>query len=247
MTPHVVVDIGNSRMKWGLVRGGRIADTAALDFGDRGNWFTRAVEWCLGTHTTWVIVSVNPTATDEFLAWLGQHADGISLLEDRVAIPLELDVETPEAVGLDRLLACHAARKYAEKGRPFLVVQAGTALVINLVNANGVFCGGSILPGLSLMAKSLHEHTAKLPEVAIRKPVEAIPGRTTEDAIRAGIYFAAVGAILTLRAGFGHDEILPIFITGGDAALLIPALPEPVTHLPDLVLEGIRLAAEARP
>ncbi len=247
MTPHVVVDIGNSRMKWGLVRGGRIAETATLDFGDRGNWFTRAVEWRLGTHTTWVIVSVNPTATDEFLAWLGQHADGISLLEDRVAIPIELDVETPESVGLDRLLACYAAKKYAEPGQPFLVVQAGTALVINLVNADGVFCGGSLLPGLALMAKSLHEHTAKLPEVAIRKPVEAVPGLTTEDAIRTGIYWASIGAISTLRAGFGPGEMLPIFITGGDAAILFDEIPEPVTHLPDLVLEGIRLAAEARP
>ena len=247
MTPNVVADIGNSRMKWGLVRGQRVAEVAVLDLSDRGQWFVRALEWSLGPHTTWVIASVNPSATEELLTWLGEHADGISLLETHHAVPLMLDVETPESVGLDRLLACFAAKEYMELARPFLVVQAGTALVINTVNAAGAFAGGAILPGLTLMAKSLHDHAALLPMVTLREPVAPLPGRTTEAAIRAGIYSACVGAILSQRAGVGQGKNLPVVLTGGDAEILLPAIPPPVRHIPDLVLEGIRLSAEARP
>ena len=247
MTPDVVVDIGNSRMKWGRVRGDRVAEVAVLDFADEGKWFAQALEWGLGTHTTWIIAGVNPPETEQLLSWLGQHADGISVLESHRAIPMSLGVEAPDSVGIDRLLACYAAKDHAVAGEPFLVVQAGTALVVNLVDAVGSFAGGAILPGLRLMAKALNEHTAQLPSVAIGGAVEPAPGRTTESAIRTGIFWASIGAILTLRAGFGDGEDLPIFITGGDAEILLDAIPEPVTHIPDLVLEGIRLAAEARP
>ena len=247
MTPDLVVDIGNSRMKWGRVRGDRVAEVAVLDFADEGKWFARSLEWGLGTHTTWIIAGVNPPKTEELLSWLGQHANGISVLETHRAIPMSLDVETPEAVGIDRLLACYAAKEHAIASEPFLVVQAGTALVVNLVNTAGAFAGGAILPGLALMAKSLNEHTAQLPSVIVGGAVEPVPGRTTEAAIRAGIFWASIGAILTLRAGFGDGVDLPIFITGGDAEVLLDAIPGPVTHIPDLVLEGIRLAAEARP
>lgn len=247
MTPDVVVDIGNSRMKWGRVRGNRVAEVAVLDFADEGKWFTRALEWGLGTHTTWIIAGVNPPKTEELLSWLGQHADGISILESHCAIPMSLDVEVPDSVGIDRLLACFAAKEHAEPGEPFLVVQCGTALVVNLVNGAGAFAGGAILPGLELMAKSLSENTAQLPPVIVGEAVEPLPGRTTDAAIRTGIFWASIGAILTLRAGFGDGADLPIFITGGDAEVLLDAIPEPVTHIPDLVLEGIRLAAEARP
>ncbi len=240
MTPDVVVDIGNSRMKWGLVNDGRIVDTAVLNF-DRESWVQQGLAWDVDQGSDWYVASVNPPVFDR----LKKTLDHVIPIESYRQIPLKLDVDTPDTVGLDRLLACLAAKESAEAGRPFLVVQAGTALVINLVNAAGAFAGGAILPGLALMARSLREHTAQLPEVVIDKSQEPIPGRTTRDAIRTGIYWASIGAILTLRAGYDHGEVLPVYLTGGDAQLLRGSVPEPATHLPDLVLEGIRLAAEA--
>lgn len=242
MTPDVVVDIGNSRMKWGLVEDGRIADVANLNF-DRESWVRQGLAWDLDQGDCWFIASVNRPVFDRLKKTVGDATH----IESYRQIPLELDIDTPESVGLDRVLACLAAKKYAQVREPFLVVQAGTALVINLVNAAGAFAGGAILPGSALMAKSLREHTAQLPEVVIDKPVAPVPGRTTRDAIRTGIYWASIGAILTLRTGFCDSEVLPVFLTGGDAELLLGSIPEPVRHIPDLVLEGILLAAEARP
>ena len=259
MTRSVLVDIGNSRMKWGRVVAEAIEETAVLDLDDRESWAAQAKAWELDRGTAWRMASVNPPALDRFRTWLGDEPADKLVLDSHRGIPLPLDVETPEAVGPDRLLACLAAKALLPltpsaggamrevSGKPFLVVQAGTAIVVNLVNAAGAFAGGAILPGLSLMAKALHEHTALLPEVSVREAVESVPGRTTEAAIRTGIFWSAVGAILTLRAGFDEIDDLPIFLTGGDAEVLLPAIPEPVSLVPDLVLEGILLAGGARP
>ena len=258
MNQGVVVDIGNTRMKWGRVIDGRIADVEALDPRDTTDWFMQVLEWELPKGTRWVLASVHPQATASLVTWLGEESHSVMLLDSHRQIPLALDVDEPESVGLDRLLACAAAKALAPRSLggltptarengpgPFLVVQAGTALVVNLVNADGAFAGGAILPGLSLMAKSLREHTGLLPEVIVREPVESTPGRTTEAAIRTGIYWAAIGAIRTLRERFGGG--LPLYLTGGDAEVLLPAIAEPVFHHPNLVLEGIRLSAEAWP
>lgn len=247
MTPDVVVDIGNSRMKWGRVRGDRVAEIANLDLYSEDAWLEQATRWELDATSQWVVVSVNPPATDEFLPWLGGVGATVKLIESHLQIPLALSVDSPEQVGLDRLLACLGARIYHSCDEPFLVVQAGTALVVNSVGAGGLFAGGAILPGLGLMAKSLNDHTAQLPLVKLGEPVEPLPGRTTDAAIRTGIFWASIGAILALRAGFGDGADLPIYLTGGDAEVLIDAIPEPVTHIPDLVLEGLRIAAEALP
>ena len=247
MTPDVVVDIGNSRMKWGRVRGNRVAEVASLDLYSENAWLEQATRWDLDSSSRWVVVSVNPPATAEFSPWLGGASATVKVIDSPSQIPLDLSVDSPEQVGLDRLLACLGARIYHSSDEPFLVVQAGTALVVNWMDASGSFAGGAILPGLALMAKSLNEFTAQLPLVKLREPVEPLPGRTTDAAIRAGIFWASLGAILTLRAGFGEGADLPIFITGGDAEVLLDAIPDPVTHIPDLVLEGIRISAEALP
>ena len=134
----------------------------------------------------------------------------------------------PETVGADRLSQASAAWQRT-KG-PCVVVAMGTAITIDVVNRKGDFVGGLIAPGLRLMARALHDHTALLPEVEparMRSPL----GRHTRDAIRAGISFAAEGLIReTLSRHRGR-----VFGTGGDAPLykdLFDVL------VPDLALEG---------
>jgi len=135
----------------------------------------------------------------------------------------------PETVGADRLAQASAAWSRC-KGN-CVVVSMGTAITIDVVNRKGEFVGGLIAPGLRLMARALHDHTALLPEVEptrMRTPL----GRHTRDAIRAGISFAAEGLIrgsLTRHRG-------RVFGTGGDAPLyeeLFDVL------VPDLALEGV--------
>jgi len=250
VTPDVVVDIGNTRMKWGRVDGERIEAVAVLGLDDPAAWFAKAVEWTAVPFGRWTIASVNPKVTASLTDWLRGRSSFAEVVGSHRDVPIQLDVEQPESVGMDRLFACCAARNRLAAGAPFLVVQAGTALVVNFVSRAGVFAGGAILPGLSLMARSLHEHTALLPEVSLGNTPSNSPGRTTEEAIRTGVYWAAVGAIATLRYGFGvaaQHKDLTVFLTGGDAELLVPALGQIADHQPNLVLEGILSVYYPRP
>jgi type III pantothenate kinase len=238
MKPDVVVDIGNSRMKWGLLHDGTIAETVSLGRYPTVEWQKHFDAWQIEPGSTWLIASVDPGRLDGFTRWLTDNSQIPAVVRSQRQIPLTLDVETPEGVGIDRLLACLGALKASPYPAPFLVVQAGTAIVVNFINVSGVFLGGAILPGFAMMAKALRDHTAALPEVPIRDVASLAPGRNTEQAIQLGIFAAAVGTIQTLRERPGLSP-LPVVLTGGDAELLLPHLPEPVNFLPDLVLAGL--------
>jgi type III pantothenate kinase len=135
----------------------------------------------------------------------------------------------PETVGADRLAQASAA--WALTGKACVVVAMGTAITIDVVNGRGEFVGGLIAPGLRLMARALHEHTALLPEVEPARARSPL-GRHTHDAIRAGISFAAEGLIRTALSRHAGR----VFGTGGDAAPYRDLFDEVV---PDLALEGV--------
>ncbi|HLH27978.1 MAG TPA: type III pantothenate kinase [Acidimicrobiales bacterium] len=134
----------------------------------------------------------------------------------------------PEAVGGDRLAQASAAW-YRTKAA-CVVVSMGTAITKDFVNARGEFVGGVIAPGLRMMARGLHEHTALLPEVRFRRRREI--GRDTVEAIQAGLSFAAEGVILRSLP----DPCPVLFGTGGDAALFRDHFD---VLVPDLALEGV--------
>jgi type III pantothenate kinase len=116
-----------------------------------------------------------------------------------------------------------------------------------MVTAAGEFLGGAILPGPTLMAQALADGTSRLPAVAAleQSAPPAMPGRSTQQAIAAGIGWGMKGAIERLvkeaRAALGHDADL--ILTGGWRGAIRDALPTAV-DLPDLTLAGIALAAE---
>lgn len=135
----------------------------------------------------------------------------------------------PETVGADRL--AQASGAWARAKGACVVVSMGTAITIDAVTSKGDFVGGLIAPGLRLMARALHDHTALLPEVEpVRK--RSPLGRHTREAIQAGISFAAEGL---LRAALARHRGR-VFGTGGDAPLFRDLFDELV---PALGLEGI--------
>ncbi|NDC54121.1 MAG: type III pantothenate kinase [Planctomycetia bacterium] len=161
-------------------------------------------------------------------------------------LPLAIAVPEPDRVGIDRLCGAAAATIVKPAGRPAIVVDCGTAATVDLVVADGTFTGGAILPGPALMARALADGTSKLPEVAAlgRGEAPAMPGRSTHEAIAAGIGFGTQGAIARLvaegQAALGGTA--DVILTGGWRGAVRAALPG-ATEIPDLVLHGIALAA----
>jgi type III pantothenate kinase len=162
-------------------------------------------------------------------------------------LPLEVLVAEPHKVGIDRLAAASAAGFVRRPGRGAIIVDCGTAATVDLLSPAGAFLGGAILPGPSLMARSLAEGTSRLPAVAALEQASppAMPGRSTQEAIAAGIGWGIRGAIGRLveeaRASLGAEA--DVILTGGWRGAVRDALPGAI-EMPELVLAGIALAAE---
>jgi len=139
----------------------------------------------------------------------------------------------PKLTGADRLANGVAAWRRCRQA--CVVVDLGTAITVDIVNAKGEFIGGAIAPGLATMARSLHDGTSRLPLIPPRPRADL--GRDTRSAIEAGLYAAARGVI-----GVGRHLVkgpARLFGTGGDAHWFAPLFDEVVPHL---TLEGIALS-----
>lgn len=147
---------------------------------------------------------------------------------------VQIDYPDPSRFGIDRWLTLMAARRWQEN---IVIVDAGTALTIDALDATGQHWGGYIVPGLTLMRRSLVNDTFALPAVAASQ--SKAPGHSTADAI-------ANGAVLTLSAAvtaaFAQYALMPCRLvwTGGDAPVLADHVHPAGEQMPDLVIAGMK-------
>ncbi len=139
----------------------------------------------------------------------------------------------PETLGIDRWLAVVAA--YQRYLGPVLVVDAGSAITIDLIGPQGVHLGGYISPGLRLMREALWQGTAKVQVDRVESLNMLVPGTCTQDAVNRGCLLAVVATIEKLASQYPAS----IVITGGDATVVAEALSLTSDHVPDLVLDGL--------
>lgn len=251
--PDAVVDIGNSRIKFCRCECSDITlPVWAFRTDDRTSWDRVAAEWITPKPFTWAVAATHPGRRDEFIAWATQRGDTVLVIDSPAKVPIVAKVDFPERVGIDRLLNALAARLHTRDTQSAIVVDAGSAVTVDLVDAEGAFAGGTIFPGLRLMALTLHEHTAKLPLIDTTGPVpEGPPGKNTEAAMRWGIMHAVAGGIDSIiREMASRCKSAPqVFLTGGDMTPQLAALLQ-TRHqfrsklIPTLTLEGIHRAAE---
>lgn len=263
MKADVAVDIGNSRIKWGLrpADGRRIGAVIALP-DDPAAWQTQLAAWrgqgLLPQPASWVLTSVVPQRADRLRLWLQGQGERVAQLKLAAQLPLTVALERPDYVGIDRLLNAVVACKVLPASQPAVLVDAGSAVTVDWLDEAHAFRGGAIFPGLRLMAEALHQYTALLPLVSVALPVPEMPGPDTLSAMQVGIFWAVVGGIdrLVRRLRRLARAEPRLFFTGGDACLLLEALgrhgDEKLTALeptlwPEQTLEGVLLAAEALP
>lgn len=161
-------------------------------------------------------------------------------------LKLEIAVEYPDQVGVDRLLAASAAQE-ASPGRSLIVIQAGSAITVDWIEPPRRYCGGAILPGVPMMLRLLSHAADLLPEVAARELFElpSLPGKNTSAAMTLGVSSAVVGGVQHLieryRQRHGSDTL--VVLSGGDGPRLTPHIAQPVQVIDHLVLRGLaRLA-----
>jgi type III pantothenate kinase len=157
-----------------------------------------------------------------------------------------IDYPKPNSIGPDRLANAVAAK--IRFGAPVVVVDFGTAVTFDVVDAKGNYVGGIIAPGLAAMTNYLHEKTALLPQIEIREVKSAI-GKSTEHAMLIGAVHGYRGLVRELISQLKSElrvKKLPVVATGGYAKLIAAKLPEISAVAPDLTLEGLRLIWQAK-
>ncbi|MGH8801291.1 MAG: type III pantothenate kinase [Casimicrobiaceae bacterium] len=245
----LVLDVGNSRLKWGL-RGpkGWVAQGAVANH----EIASLALRDWQGLERPAHVIGVNVAGEAARVRVEGQVA--------RWRLPIEWQhprasangvtngYQDPLHLGADRWAALVAARRRElarGEARPAVVVGAGTAVTIDALDAGGRFLGGVIVPGSHLMVRSLADRTAAL---------RTTPGRhqdfptTTADALASGAMLAICGAIERMRARLGDgDSPVACYLAGGGAREIEVHLSPPVARVDNLVLEGVLvLASQSR-
>lgn len=163
-------------------------------------------------------------------------------LEDAMKV-ISIQIESPSQLGKDRLADAIGAR--CCYGAPAIVIDMGTATTVGVINDEGVFIGGMIIPGVKTSLKALSTKASQLPTVNIEKPRNMI-GRNTLECMQSGIVYGTASMIDGLI-----DRILPtlgkdvkIIATGGNARQIIPYCNHKITVDPYLQFKGISRCTE---
>ncbi len=225
--PVFVIDGGNTHIKLGVFSLGNLT----------------SVHRCSSVHEIGALLSPESTVvvanvgSPELYSECQGRGCEIYSLDPLGKLPFAHSYLTPESLGIDRL--CNVAAVHAlHPKQNVLVVDAGTCIKFDLINAERQYCGGSISPGLALRYLSLNEHTANLPLLA-PAPWELI-GKSTEESLHSGVMGSAQAEIHWRIQEFNNRyEDLIIYLTGGDALYFDLAQKNDIFVDENLTLKGI--------
>lgn len=245
----LLLDVGNTRAKWAWFDGGSLQRTGEIHHRERDFREVAAALPLAGPRPDAIVAaSVAAPELNAAFAELFRGEWGLELafaVSERSACGVESGYSEPRQLGVDRWLALLAAH-HLHRGA-VCVVDAGTAVTVDLVHADGRHRGGFIVPGLWLMQETLHRQTGGIEQAArlVAAPREAVPalGQDTAACVRNGALLA-ISSLIRHGVTAARSEGTPaaLLITGGDALRLMPTLADlRPDHRPLLVLEGLAL------
>jgi type III pantothenate kinase len=242
----LLLDVGNSRIKWGVLDDGEIRRTGHISqdrIRDKG---LQVLTTKLPRRVDEVFVS-NVAGTrfaTRLSGVVGMHCDcdvRFARVRKR-GWGLSNSYTQPRRMGVDRWVAMVGA--WAEIQDACLVVDVGTALTLDAIDDKGAHLGGQIIPGVAAMATALSSATSDIPAV---RPLPARKGaemqmfaQNTAAAVREGARNAVAGAVdraVQILRSNGHRPTT--ILTGGDASRILDALTDAPLHRPHLVLQGL--------
>ena len=177
-----------------------------------------------------VLCSVVPSLEQAAGDYLRRYLSGkVLMVNSTIRLPFMLHYDLPESFGADRIALC-ALTQWFYPEKAVIALDIGTAITVDVLDSSSHYLGGLIMPGLDLMAKVLHEHTARLPLVTLGPP-ETLLGSSTVDCIRNGIILGCVssmeGIIRKITCWLQevcHESNISVIATGGSAPLIASIL-----------------------
>jgi type III pantothenate kinase len=170
-------------------------------------------------------------------AFLSGHIPAFYKLTHQLPLPLTMDYQTPQTLGMDRVAAAVGAASQ-QPGANLLVIDIGTAITLDFVTAGGVYKGGNISPGPELRFKALHHFTNRLPLINEQGDLPAL-GYDTPTAIRSGVIEGIVRELDSYIEEYKKNENILAFLTGGYAFYFESKLKNTIFADGNLVLKGL--------
>ncbi len=232
MRKNLVIDIGNTRMKIAVFENGRLVSLRFNSSETSGKILTKILKHNLPT----IISSVHKKLPKSKQRGNRTHVLKFTSL---TPVPLKNRYRSKFTLGSDRLAAAvGGANKFP--GKNVLVIDAGTCIKFNFVNAKGEYLGGSISPGIQMRFMALHNFTARLPLIRSSKQDPSLCGNTTELSIRSGVINGMVAEVEGMISAYEKKyKNLKVVITGGDGPLFDKRLKKRIFADPNLVLKGL--------
>ncbi|MDQ9169165.1 type III pantothenate kinase [Oxalobacteraceae bacterium R-40] len=245
----LLIDAGNTRIKWAVatgtcaVAGGWLASGLAK----HADAETLVEAWRQWKITHALISNVaGPEMREKLLYLLQQAHASVSVqwfASNVSAAGIRSGYRNPQQLGCDRFASAIGARSLYP-GRALIVATCGTATTIDAIESDGLFLGGMILPGLGLMATSLALNTAQLPQVGEQIEIVTPFADNTHDAIVSGCVAAQTGAIEhAVGALEKRHGAVQCILSGGAAGMIAPHLSIPCDRVDNLVLIGLHAVA----
>ncbi len=241
----LLIDIGNSRIKWGLCRDGALEQCASSERGSLLSEAVKAIWQCLPVPERIMASSVVDAAYEQDLTRWCEASWGIApeFVSVNPDAGIRLAYRQPERFGVDRWLALMGGR--SEFAGALCVIDCGTALTIDLLSADDEHQGGVIVPGFRLMQQALLGNTVGIKsafELSSGQRLSHLLGTDTVSGIEQGALNAVTGAIEHTVAKIKRNMNLPIvcIVTGGDASSVLTELVGEYQHRPHLVLQGLQ-------
>jgi type III pantothenate kinase len=229
----LLIDAGNTNTDFAVTDGTRIRRVVSVPTARLAG-----IPRQLGRYDTYVLASVVPAATRRFQRSLGVRGIHVSAAAD---LGVGIRYPNPKQIGADRL--ANAVGVVGLYGAPAIVVDFGTAVTFDIVNAQCEYIGGVIAPGIAAMTRYLHDQTALLPAIELAEPRSPV-GKSTVAAMRVGAVVGYRGLVKEILGALRRQPGLAravVVATGGYGDLIARKVPA-IQHVnPMLTLEGLRL------
>jgi type III pantothenate kinase len=228
----IAIDLGNTAAKVGIFEGETLVKPAQRV---EVAGLPALVEEMRPRHV--IICSVSGDAA-ALRAQLMPVVPSVYVLDYLLPVPVANLYQSPQTLGMDRLAAvAGAAAMYP--GQHCLVIDLGTCITYDLVDADGHYHGGAISPGLRMRFQAMHTFTARLPLIEPEAGAEII-GKTTRAAMQSGVVNGLLGEIEGMMARYGSRFFpLTTILCGGDALFFESQLKGIIFAVPELVLIGL--------
>ena len=233
----LTIDVGNSRIKAAVFEHNKQVDFFIFEANEALKNFENIFQKYPNLQK--IILSSVGKLDEEVVNFIKSQFQ-TEIIDHKSKFPFTNLYATPETLGIDRMvLAAGATLMYPNQNK--LIIDAGTCITYDFVNAENQYLGGAISPGIKIRYKSLNNYTSKLPLLTLSEDFEII-GNSTKSAIHSGVINGVIFEIEGFISQYSlKNQDLTIILTGGDAEFLAKRLKSTIFANSNFLLESLNL------